>query len=47
MTRNATPLKRLATEEEVAETVIFLLGKGGSFLNGATIPLTGGRVIFA
>lgn len=46
MTRNATPLKRLASEEEVGEVVAFLLGKGGSFMTGANIPLTGGRVFF-
>lgn len=47
MTRNATPLKRLASEEEVGEVVAFLLEKGGSFMSGANIPLTGGRIFFA
>jgi 3-oxoacyl-[acyl-carrier protein] reductase len=47
MTRTATPLKRLVTEEEVGEVVAFLLGKGGSFITGANIPLTGGRVFLA
>lgn len=47
LVRNATPLKRLATEEEVAEVVAFLLGQGGSFINGATLPVTGGRVLFS
>lgn len=42
--RNTTPLKRLVTEEEVAEVVLFLLGAGGSFMTGTDIPLSGGRV---
>lgn len=44
MTRNATPLKRLVSEEEIAEVVAFLLERGGSFMSGANIPLTGGRI---
>jgi 3-oxoacyl-[acyl-carrier protein] reductase len=44
LTRNATPLKRLASEEEVAEVVLFLLEKGGSFISGSDIPLSGARV---
>lgn len=47
MTRNATPLKRLVSEEEVAEVIGFLLGRGGSFMNGATLPMTGGRIFFS
>ena len=44
MTRNATPLKRLVSEEEIAEVVAFLLERGGSFMSGANVPLTGGRI---
>ena len=47
MTKNATPLKRLATEEEVSEVVLFLLERGGSFISGSNIPITGGRVFLA
>ena len=46
-TKNATPLKRLVTEEEVTEVVLFLLEKGGSFISGSNIPLSGGRVFLA
>ena len=37
-----TPLRRLGTPEEVTEVVVFLLGKGGAFISGANIPVTGG-----
>ena len=43
-TRNATPLKRLVSGEEVAAVVGFLLEAGGSFMTGADVPLSGGRV---
>lgn len=43
-TRRATPLGRLATDEEVAATIAFLLEAGGSFMSGADLPLFGGRV---
>ena len=41
--RNATPLKRLVTEEEITATVMFLL-ESGELISGADIPMTGGRV---
>jgi NAD(P)-dependent dehydrogenase (short-subunit alcohol dehydrogenase family) len=47
MTRNATPLKRLASEEEVAEVVTFLLEKGSSFISGANLPLSDARVFLS
>jgi len=37
-----SPVGRLAEPEEVAELVLFLLGAGGSYINGANLPLTGG-----
>lgn len=45
--RNQTPLKRLVTEEEVAEVVCFLLEAGGSFITGSNVPMTGGRVFLS
>lgn len=45
--KNQTPLKRLVTEEEVAEVVEFLLGTGGSFITGSNIPMTGGRIFLS
>lgn len=42
--KNATPLKRLVSEEEIAEVVTFLLEAGGSFITGSNIPMTGGRI---
>jgi len=45
--KNATPLRRLVTEEEVAQVVLFLLEAGGSFVTGTNIPMTGGRVFLS
>jgi len=39
-----TPLRRLAKVEDVADLVSFLLGRGGSFVTGQTIHLSGGQV---
>lgn len=44
---NQTPLKRLVTEEEIAEVVTFLLEAGGSFITGSNIPMTGGRIFLS
>lgn len=38
------PLKRLVEPEEVAKTVTFLCGDGGTFINGTNIPVTGGKI---
>lgn len=40
-----TPLKRLATPEEVADTVLFLAGPQSGFVTGANIPVTGGILL--
>jgi NAD(P)-dependent dehydrogenase (short-subunit alcohol dehydrogenase family) len=45
--KNQTPLRRLVTEEEIAEVVEFLLGAGGSFITGSNIPMTGGRIFLS
>lgn len=37
-----TPLRRLATPEDVARAVLFLCSDGGSFITGADIPVCGG-----
>ncbi|EXG82341.1 SDR family NAD(P)-dependent oxidoreductase [Cryptosporangium arvum] len=36
------PLRRVAQPEDVAEVIAFLAGPGGSYVNGATIPVDGG-----
>jgi len=41
----ATPLKRFATAQEVAETVAFLLSDRSSFTTGQTVVLSGGAVM--
>ena len=40
-----TPLERLGTPRDVAETVLFLAGEGGSFITGQVISPNGGFVI--
>jgi len=40
-----TPLRRLATPEDVAETVSFLLGEKASFITGQNIRVCGGVVM--
>ncbi|MBF0613776.1 MAG: SDR family oxidoreductase [Magnetococcales bacterium] len=40
-----TPLHRLATPEDVAQAVVFLLGEQATFLTGVDLPLTGGQVM--
>jgi 3-oxoacyl-[acyl-carrier protein] reductase len=38
-----TPLRRVGTAEEVAETVLFLASDKASYISGDTVMLTGGR----
>jgi pteridine reductase len=40
----ATPLKRIGTPIDIAQTVVFLV-EGSDFITGATIPVDGGRLI--
>ncbi|MDG4808195.1 SDR family NAD(P)-dependent oxidoreductase [Micromonospora sp. WMMD1120] len=39
---NLIPLRRVGQPEELAEVIAFLAGPGGSYINGATIPVDGG-----
>lgn len=39
------PLGRIGTPEDVAGTCLWLSGRAGSFVNGATIALDGGAVV--
>lgn len=41
---HAVPMKRLAKSEEIAETVIFLLGNNASFITGQVVMVNGGAV---
>lgn len=36
------PMRRLATHDDVAEAVAFLLSEAASYVSGANVPLTGG-----
>ena len=38
------PLGRAARPEEIAETILFLASERASYLNGAVVPVDGGRV---
>lgn len=40
-----TPLRRLATPEDVARTVVFLCSAAADFITGADIPVCGGAVM--
>lgn len=40
-----TPLRRLATPEDVAATVSFLAGRDAAFITGLVLSVTGGQVI--
>jgi citronellol/citronellal dehydrogenase len=40
--RTKTPLKRLGTEEEVADSILFLLAPTSGFITGATLYIDGG-----
>lgn len=37
-----SPLGRIATPTDIAEVVLFLLGPGASYVNGAVVPVDGG-----
>ncbi len=40
-----TPLRRLASPEEVARAVVFLCSEGGDFITGSDLPVCGGNVM--
>lgn len=41
--QQATPLKRLGRAEDTANVVLFLVGKGATYLTGQVIQVSGGR----
>jgi NAD(P)-dependent dehydrogenase (short-subunit alcohol dehydrogenase family) len=42
---SSSPLRRLGRGAEVVETVMFLLGEGGSYISGAVVPVDGGHAL--
>jgi 3-oxoacyl-[acyl-carrier protein] reductase len=40
---NASPAKRFAQPEEVANAIVFLASEAASFINGINVPVDGGR----
>ena len=44
--RSTTPLQRLGTPDEMANVILFLLSDESSYMTGATIIASGGRVLF-
>ena len=44
--RSTTPLQRLGTPDEMANVILFLLSEDASYMTGATIIASGGRVLF-
>ena len=43
MMRNASPAKRFAQPEEIANAIVFLSSEKASFINGINVPVDGGR----
>ena len=41
--KNASPAKRFAQPEEVANAIVFLASERASFINGINVPVDGGR----
>lgn len=45
MVEKAVPMGRIAQQEEVSDVVIFLCGRGGSYVTGAGWIIDGGTTI--
>jgi NAD(P)-dependent dehydrogenase (short-subunit alcohol dehydrogenase family) len=41
------PLGRIARSQEIADAIVYLLSDEASFINGATVPVDGGRSVLA
>lgn len=46
MGRKATPVKRIASEEEIADIIVFLASPSASFITGCTVKADGGASIW-
>jgi 3-oxoacyl-[acyl-carrier protein] reductase len=42
----AVPLGRLATPEEVAQSMVFLLSRASAYITGATLVISGGQLMY-
>ncbi|MFC4347336.1 SDR family oxidoreductase [Kordiimonas lipolytica] len=45
--KNFVPLGRIATEAEIASTIVFLLSPGAAFVSGASLRVDGGGSLFS
>jgi 3-oxoacyl-[acyl-carrier protein] reductase len=41
--KNASPAKRFAQPEEIANAIVFLASEKAAFINGINVPVDGGR----
>jgi NAD(P)-dependent dehydrogenase (short-subunit alcohol dehydrogenase family) len=42
MVADRTPMRRLGTESDVVDSILFLASSGSAYISGTTVPLDGG-----